>query len=267
MMSLDFSQSIRRSYNVNKSGVVLIVPHHFWDSMWWQPFIGCHLLAFLYKEVAYYAPAIAGFLPKFEHLEKALFKALLRRNYPMQEFGLNIVHNHRRRAHSGFGKARQLAVGGQLQAAYLVLAVDEAGAGSAGLAVDYDDEAFTGAVVGIVNIINRQHDVSRMLADIARPFFNRHRFQTIIFAEPVAKLLINHAVKIFLHREKVAAGGDMHVALQKYRVEGGELIKVPGSNHIDGVFIKDVGLRIYPVQNLLINFAVTLVGGDLRLDA
>lgn len=43
MMSLDFSQSIRRSYNVNKSGVVLIVPHHFWDSLWWQPFIGCHL--------------------------------------------------------------------------------------------------------------------------------------------------------------------------------------------------------------------------------
>lgn len=112
MMSLDFSQSIRRSYNVNKSGVVLIVPHHFWDSLWWQPFIGCHLLAFLYKEVAYYAPAIAGFLPKFEHLEKALFKALLRRDYLVQEFGLNIAHNHRRCAHSGFGKARQLAVGG-----------------------------------------------------------------------------------------------------------------------------------------------------------
>lgn len=88
----------------------------------------------------------------------------------MQEFGLNIAHNHRRRAHSSFGKARQLAVGGQLQAAHLVLAIDEAGAGSAGLAVDYDNEALAGAVVGIVNIINRQHDVSRMLADIACPF-------------------------------------------------------------------------------------------------
>lgn len=47
----------------------------------------------------------------------------------MQEFGLNIAHNHRRRAHSGFGKARQLAAGRQLEAARLVLAVDEAGAG------------------------------------------------------------------------------------------------------------------------------------------
>lgn len=90
----------------------------------------------------------------------------------MQEFGLNIAHNHRRCAHSSFGKARQLAVGGQLQAVYLVLAIDEAGAGSAGLAVDYDDKALAGAVVGIVNIINRQHDVSRMLAEIACPFFN-----------------------------------------------------------------------------------------------
>ena len=59
----------------------------------------------------------------------------------------------------------------------------------------------------------------------------------------------------------------MYVALQKYRVEGGELIKVPGSNHIDSVFVKDIGLRIYPVQNLLINFAVTLVAGNLRFDA
>lgn len=160
MMSLDFSQSIRRSYNVNKSGVVLIVPHHFWDSLWWQPFIGCHLLAFLYKEVAYYAPAIAGFLPKFEHLEKALFEALFRRNYLMQEFGLYVTYNHRRGAQRCFCKARQLAAGRQLQAARLILAVDKAGAGSAGLAVDYDDEAFTGAVVRIVNIINRQHDVS-----------------------------------------------------------------------------------------------------------
>ena len=114
MMSLDFSQSIRRSYNVNKSGVVLIVPHHFWDSLWWQPFIGCHLLAFLYKEVAYYAPAIAGFLPKFEHLEKALFEALFWRNYLMQEFGFNITYNHRRCAQRCFGKARQLAAGRQL---------------------------------------------------------------------------------------------------------------------------------------------------------
>ena len=78
----------------------------------------------------------------------------------MQEFGLYVTHNHRRCAQRCFGKARQLAVGGQMQAAYLVLAVDEAGAGSAGLTVDYDDEAFAGAVVGIVNIINRQHDVS-----------------------------------------------------------------------------------------------------------
>ena len=78
----------------------------------------------------------------------------------MQEFWLYITYNHWRCAHSGFGKARQLAVGGQLQAAHLVLAVDEAGAGSAGLTVDYDDEAFAGAVIGIVNIINRQHDVS-----------------------------------------------------------------------------------------------------------
>ena len=59
----------------------------------------------------------------------------------------------------------------------------------------------------------------------------------------------------------------MHVALQKYRVEGGKFIKIPGSNHIDSVFVKDIGLRIYPVQNLLINFAVTLVAGDLRFDA
>ena len=85
----------------------------------------------------------------------------------MQEFGLNIAHNYRRRAQRCFGKARQLAAGRQLEAAYLVFAVDEAGAGSAGLAVDYDNEAFAGAVVRIVNIINRQHDVSRMLADIA----------------------------------------------------------------------------------------------------
>ena len=85
----------------------------------------------------------------------------------MQEFGLYVTHNHRRCAQRCFGKARQLAVGGQMQAAYLVLAIDEAGAGSAGLAVDYDNEAFAGAVVRIVNIINRQHDVSRMLADIA----------------------------------------------------------------------------------------------------
>lgn len=48
--------------------------------------------------------------------------------------------------------------------------------GSAGLAVDYDNEALAGAVVGIVNIINRQHDVSRMLADIACPFFNLNIF-------------------------------------------------------------------------------------------
>ena len=92
----------------------------------------------------------------------------------MQEFGLNVAHNHRWCAQRCFGKARQLAVGGKLQAAYLILAVDEAGTGSAGLAVDYYDEAFAGAVVGIVNIINRQHDVSRMLADIACPFFNRN---------------------------------------------------------------------------------------------
>lgn len=51
----------------------------------------------------------------------------------MQEFWLYITYNHWRCAHSGFGKARQLAVGGQMQAAYLVLAVDEAGAGSAGI--------------------------------------------------------------------------------------------------------------------------------------
>ena len=85
----------------------------------------------------------------------------------MQEFWLYVTYNHRRRTHSSLGKARELAAGRQLQAAYLVLAVDEAGAGSAGLAVDYDNEAFAGAVVRIVNIINRQHDVSRMLADIA----------------------------------------------------------------------------------------------------
>ena len=59
----------------------------------------------------------------------------------------------------------------------------------------------------------------------------------------------------------------MYITLQKYGVKGGEFIKVPGSNHIDGVFVKDIGLRIYPVQNLLINFAVTLVAGDLRFDA
>ena len=67
----------------------------------------------------------------------------------MQEFGLNIAHNHRRCAHSSFGKARQLAVGGQMQAAYLVLAVDEAGAGSAGLAVDYDNEAHSPALLSV----------------------------------------------------------------------------------------------------------------------
>lgn len=83
--------------------------------------------------MAYYAPAIAGFLPEFKHLEKTLFEALLRRNYLMQEFWLYVTYNHRRRTHSSFGKARQLAVGGQMQAAYLVLAVDEAGAGSAGI--------------------------------------------------------------------------------------------------------------------------------------
>ena len=94
----------------------------------------------------------------------------------MQEFWLYVTYNHRRRTHSSFGKARQLAVGGQLQAAHLVLAIDEAGAGSAGLTVDYDDEAFAGAVVGIVNIINRQHDVSIMLADIECPFFNINIF-------------------------------------------------------------------------------------------
>ena len=70
-------------------------------------------LLFLYKEVAYYAPAIAGFLPEFKHLEKTLFEALFRRNYLMQEFWLYVTYNHRRRAHSSFGKARQLAVGGQ----------------------------------------------------------------------------------------------------------------------------------------------------------
>ena len=78
----------------------------------------------------------------------------------MQEFWLYVTYNHWRCAQRCFGKARQLAAGRQLQAAYVVLAVDEAGAGSAGLAVDNDDEAFAGAVVGIVNIINRQHDVS-----------------------------------------------------------------------------------------------------------
>ena len=51
----------------------------------------------------------------------------------MQEFGLYVTYNHRRCAQRCFGKARQLAVGRQLQAAYLVLAVDEAGAGSAGI--------------------------------------------------------------------------------------------------------------------------------------
>ena len=70
-------------------------------------------LLFLYKEVVDYAPAIARFLPEFKHLEKTLFEALLRRNYLMQEFGLNIAHNHRWRAQRCFGKARQLAVGGQ----------------------------------------------------------------------------------------------------------------------------------------------------------
>ena len=51
----------------------------------------------------------------------------------MQEFGLYVTYNHRRCAQRCFGKARQLAVGRQLEAAYLVLAVDEAGAGSAGI--------------------------------------------------------------------------------------------------------------------------------------
>ena len=51
----------------------------------------------------------------------------------MQEFWLYITYNHWRCAQRCFGKARQLAAGRQLQAAYLVLAVDEAGAGSAGI--------------------------------------------------------------------------------------------------------------------------------------
>ena len=70
-------------------------------------------LLFLYKEVAYYAPAVAGFLPEFKHLEKTLFEALFLRNYLMQKFGLNIAHNHRRRTQRCFGKARQLAAGRQ----------------------------------------------------------------------------------------------------------------------------------------------------------
>ena len=72
-------------------------------------------LLFLYKEVDDYAPTVAAvvFLPEFEHLEETLFEALFRRNYLMQEFGLNIAHNHRRRTQRCFGKARQLAAGRQ----------------------------------------------------------------------------------------------------------------------------------------------------------